>query len=124
MIKNKIDISSAKILVLWLTFKENVPDFRNSKISTTIKELKDFWLNIRWYDPYYKFLHEFDTKELNLDKNEILGKLEWKYDCVIYSQNHKEFDNINYEKILNDNWVIFDIKWNLRKKGLKNYKTL
>ena len=124
MIKNKIDISHAKILILWLTFKENVPDFRNSKISTTIKELKDFWLDIKWYDPYHTYLHEHDIEELNLENSEIIDNLDWKYDCVIFAQSHKEFENIDINNLLNDNWVIFDIKWKLRNKGFKNYKTL
>lgn len=124
MIKNKIDIAHAKILVLWLTFKENVPDFRNSKISTTIKELKDFWLDIKWYDPYHTYLHEHDIEELNMNKNEILENLNWKYDCVIFAQNHKEFENMEINNLLNSNWIIFDIKWKLRNKWFKNYKTL
>ena len=124
MIKNKIDIANAKILILWLTFKENVPDFRNSKISTTIRELKDFWLDIKWYDPYHTYLHEHDIEELNLEKSEIVDNLDWKYDCIIFAQSHKEFEDININNLLNNNWVIFDIKWKLRNKWFKNYKTL
>ena len=59
----------------------------------TKKAIKEYERNIKAKDDIIN-----NNKELNLDKNEILGKLEWKYDCVIYSQNHKEFDNINYEK--------------------------
>ena len=81
-------------------------------------------MNIKWYDPYHTYLHEHDIEELNLKENEIINNLDWKYDCVIFAQNHKEFDSIDVSSLLNDNWVIFDIKWTLRNKQFKNYKTL
>ena len=124
LIKAWIKVEWAKILVLWLTFKENVPDFRNSKIADTIKELKEFWVHITGYDPYHTYLNDHDREELNLEKSELTDTVSWIYDGVIFAQNHKEFDNLDITKLLQKNWIIFDIKWALRKKWFSNYKSL
>lgn len=119
---NKVD--GAKILVLGLTFKENVPDFRNSKIADTIKELKEFWIQIIWYDPYSSYLSDYDIDKLNIAKNEIINELTWSYDGVIFAQWHKEFDTIDIKSLLNDNGILFDIKGKYRNDWFTNYKSL
>jgi len=53
-----------------------VPDFRNSKVSEMIKELKDFGINIKAYDPYYKSLTKYDMEELNIKESEVLKNIE------------------------------------------------
>ena len=119
-------VQNANILVLGLTFKENVPDFRNSKIAETIRELKEFWTNITWYDPYHEYLRDYDREELNLTPEEILTALsnEKKYDAVIYAQNHKEFERLDIKSLLKEDWVLFDIKGKLRGQCFKHYKCL
>ena len=119
-------VQNANILVLGLTFKENVPDFRNSKIAETIRELKEFWTNITGYDPYHEYLRDYDREELNLTPEEILTTLsnENKYDAVIYAQNHKEFERLDIKSLLKEDWVLFDIKGKLRGQGFKHYKSL
>lgn len=66
LINSNISVYWANILILGLTFKENVPDFRNSKIADVIKELKEFGVSIKWYDPYSDSLNDYVLKELNL----------------------------------------------------------
>ena len=119
-------VQNANILILGLTFKENVPDFRNSKIAETIRELKEFWTNITGYDPYHEYLRDYDRKELNLTSEEILTTLtnENKYDAIIYAQNHKEFEQLDIKSFLKEDWVLFDIKGKLRGQRFKHYKSL
>lgn len=124
LIKAWIKVEWAKVLVLWLTFKENVPDFRNSRISDTIKELKEFWIKIEWYDPYYSSLNNHILEELNLSENEVISTIWENYDWVIYWVNHKEFDMLDLSRLIKESWIIFDVKWKLKNKWLKNYKSL
>ena len=124
LIKSWNKIKWAKVLVLGLTFKENVPDFRNSKISDVINELKDYWVIIEWYDPYYKSLNNFTLMELNLEKNEIIESIWNNYDWIIYSCDHKEFSNFDLNNLRSENWIIFDVKGRFVKKGFSNYKSL
>lgn len=124
LIKAGTKVEWAKILVLWLTFKENVPDFRNSKIADTIKELKEFGVSIVGYDPYHTYLHDHDREELHIEKSELISEIAGTYDGVIFAQNHKEFDNLDITKLLQKDGIIFDVKWTLRKKWFSNYKSL
>jgi UDP-N-acetyl-D-galactosamine dehydrogenase len=124
LINSNISVSGANILILGLTFKENVPDFRNSKIADVIKELKEFGVNIKWYDPYSKSLNDYVLNELNLENSEIITEI-WKdYDWIIYASDHLEFSELNLNNLRKDNWVIFDVKGKFRKNGLVNYKSL
>lgn len=124
LIKSGKKVEWASILVLGLTFKENVPDFRNSKISETIKELKDFGINITGYDPYFPYATDYDFHELNLTKEEFLETLSGRYDGVIFAQNHREFADINLSEYLNADGVVFDLKWRFRGAGFAYYKSL
>lgn len=125
LIKAWKKVEWSKILIMWLTFKENVPDFRNSKIADTIKELKEFWVEIVWIDPYKSFMSDYDYHELNIEKNEIIEQKDLeKYDWIIFAQNHREFEEINISTLLNDRGIIFDIKWKFKDKWFNNYKSL
>jgi UDP-N-acetyl-D-glucosamine/UDP-N-acetyl-D-galactosamine dehydrogenase len=99
------------VLVLGLTFKENVPDFRNSKIADTIKELKSFGTEIYGHDPYAHHLTQHILDELNLKQSEIVTEIqEGYYDAVIYATTHNEYVTYDFDTLLNENGVIYDIK--------------
>lgn len=124
LIKSDFNVKWAKVLILWLTFKENVPDFRNSKVCDVIKELKDFWVSIEWYDPYSESLNEYTLNELNLEKWEIITDLWNNYDAIIYATDHSDFSGINFNSLRKENWVIFDVKGKFRNNNLVNYRSL
>lgn len=125
LIKAWHKVEWAKILVLWLTFKENVPDFRNSKIANTIKELKDFWVEIFAVDPHKEYLTSHDIEELNLKQNEIFDSIQKiDYDWIIFAQSHKEFNDFDFKSFMNNNTIFYDIKWKYRNYWFKNYKSL
>jgi UDP-N-acetyl-D-galactosamine dehydrogenase len=124
LILSKKNIEWSRILVLWLTFKENVPDFRNSKIGLVIWWLKEFWISIEWYDPYRANLHPHILNELHLEHGEVIDSLGKNYDGVIFSQNHKVFESIDIPSLLSEDGIIFDLKGKFRKMEYKNYKSL
>ena len=107
MIKKGYRVDGAKALVLGITFKENCPDTRNSKVIDVINELKDFGVKVSIYDPWA------DDKEVHheygltlLDKNKAPSYS--GYQAIILAVGHDEFRVINLKK--SNNQVIYDIK--------------
>ena len=113
-----IKIGEARILILGLTFKENVSDIRNSKMIEIYKNLESYGLNIFAYDPYVnatELLTEFNIKMHDIN---TISK---KVDAIIYGVSHKIFKKINdkmLKRLLSDEGVIYDIQSNLDFKSL------
>lgn len=104
MIKKGHKIEGSNVLVLGITFKENCPDIRNSRVIDVIEELQEFGCNIDVYDPWAD--KEEVKEEYNLDLKSNL-ELE-KYDGVILAVAHNEFKDLSFSN-LNDT-VVYDIK--------------
>lgn len=105
MIKKGHKIEGSKVLILGITFKENCPDIRNSRIIDVIKELQEFGVQICIYDPWA------DAKEVKHEYNlELLSELPAlnTYDALVLAVSHKEFQELNIVK--NKHQVIYDIK--------------
>ena len=79
MIKKNIKINKASVLILGVTFKENCPDVRNTKVVDLIKSLKDYGINITVYDPIAD--EEEVLKEYNLKSTSLIPKE--KFDSII-----------------------------------------
>ena len=107
LIKKGFQVKGSKILILGVTFKENCPDTRNSKVPDIIKELKDFGLLIDVYDPWVN-----DSK-LNIKLKKVLD--DTTYDSILVAVAHDRFLKINYSSILNNKGFIFDLKGILNK---------
>lgn len=110
MIDNDIKIKGSNVLVLGVTFKENCPDLRNTKVLNIVENLEEYGINVDIYDPWV------DTNESNITFNhEIIAnpfKNSKKYDAIIVAVAHNEFKNLkdsDYDKILNQH-IIIDIK--------------
>lgn len=105
MIHKGIVIKGAKALVLGITFKENCPDIRNSKVSDIFKELKQFGLDVSVYDP---LASKNDVKKVY--DIELCDKLD-KYDAIVLVVSHNEFLTLDITKLKKTSAsVIFDIK--------------
>ncbi|MBU3822283.1 nucleotide sugar dehydrogenase [Flavobacteriaceae bacterium XHP0103] len=113
MLKNDLKVNGGKILMLGITFKENCPDVRNTKIVDVIKHLKEYGLDITIYDPWAN--PEEVEHEYNLITLDILP--EESFDTIVLGVAHKEFLDINYEKLLNLNGLIYDVKGVIREKS-------
>jgi len=107
MIKKGQKIEGAKIVVLGITFKENCPDIRNSKVIDVINELQDFGTAVDIYDPWAtpeEVQHEYN---LDLLTKEQLPKFE-NYQAIVLAVAHAEFKTLNLS--INKQQVIYDIK--------------
>lgn len=105
MIQRSSSVKGSKILVLGITFKENCPDIRNSKVIDVIREFQDFGADVEVYDPWAdkeEVAHEY---KLNLIKEPSE-----KYDAIVLAVSHKEFDSLNFDTIKHEKTVIYDIK--------------
>lgn len=101
MIKRGILINSARVLVLGLTFKENCPDIRNSRVIDVIEELRDFGCRVDVYDPWA------DEAEVKREYGIVPLKSfdEADYDCVVIAVAHDKFKGLKFSKAL-----VYDIK--------------
>ena len=107
MIKNEIKVKSANILILGISFKENCPDVRNTRVVDIYHELRQFGLDVDVYDPWA------DVDEVKEEYGvDILVKVDDStvYDAIIVAVAHKEFLDFDFKKVKRNNGVIFDTK--------------
>lgn len=107
MIQKDHKIKGSKALIMGITFKENCPDVRNTRVVDIYHELVSFGLNVDVFDPWA------DRKEVREEYGlEILNELNGStvYDAVIIAVAHSEFLTFDYQKIKRNNGVIFDTK--------------
>lgn len=107
MNKKGVKVKDAKILILGITFKENCPDIRNTKVVDIYHTLKEYTDNITIYDPWADAKHV--NKEYGID---IVGTLpqEERFDAVILAVSHKEFAEIDVRSLVGDEGVVYDVK--------------
>lgn len=106
LIKKEHKVNASKALILGVTFKEDCPDIRNSKVIDIYNELLQYGMKVEVYDPHAD--HHEVSEEYNIN---LIGEVGSEYDAVILAVSHKEFLNIDYKKIIkNSNSVIFDTK--------------
>jgi len=110
MIQKGIQIKGAKALILGITFKENCPDIRNSKVIDIYNELYQFGLLVDVYDPWAN--SEEVKKEYNID---LLKNIDNEYDTIILAVSHQYFFEINLNRLRKSASVLFDIKTFLPK---------
>jgi UDP-N-acetyl-D-glucosamine/UDP-N-acetyl-D-galactosamine dehydrogenase len=114
MIQKGHKIKESKVLVLGITFKENCPDIRNSKVIDLINELKDYGCNLDIYDPWSNKKEVKEEYSLEL-LSSINPKLSSEYDAVILAVSHDQFQKLNFTDFSKNNVVIYDIKSVLNK---------
>ena len=108
MIKKGATIKGAKALVLGITFKENCPDIRNSRVIDIIKELESYDVNVDVYDPWAS--KEEVKHEYHLDLINDFDALSSDYDAVILAVSHHKFLKIDITQLKSKTGVIFDVK--------------
>ena len=109
MIQKGIAVKGAKALVLGITFKENCPDIRNTRVVDIIDELKQFGMQLDVYDPHA------NADEVEEEYNITLcNELANNYNALIVCVAHQEFKELQFNKLLAANAVVFDTKaiWN------------
>ena len=113
MTKKRIQIAKANILIMGLTFKENCPDYRNTRVIDLIKEFKNFSCNVDVYDPWV-------NKKLVADEykfDPISKPIKGKYDAIVLAVAHDKFKLLSEELIRSygkNNHILYDIKYLLK----------
>tara|TARA_B100000513_G_scaffold182964_1_gene102791 strand:- start:401 stop:1669 length:1269 start_codon:yes stop_codon:yes gene_type:complete len=108
MISKNINVAKSNCLIMGITFKENCPDIRNSKVEDIYNELADFSSNIDVYDPIANTDEAFNEYKIKILNTE--NQLRKNYDLIIVAVPHDEFKNFELNKHVNKTNVIFDIK--------------
>ena len=113
MTKKHIHIADANILIMGLTFKENCPDLRNSRVVDLVEEFKSFNCNVDVYDPWIdKNLAEHEYNIQAIEK-----PIKAKYDAIIIAVAHDEFKLLTEKQIRSygkSNHILYDIKYLLK----------
>ncbi|MES2691158.1 MAG: Vi polysaccharide biosynthesis UDP-N-acetylglucosamine C-6 dehydrogenase TviB [Bacteroidota bacterium] len=113
MIKKGINVNTSKALVLGITFKENCPDIRNSKVIDIITELKDFGVVVDIYDP------NADQEEVHEEYGvTLVDKPSNDYDAIIMAVSHTQFQNMDLGSLCKAGFVIYDVKSVLDKNNI------
>ena len=113
MTKKRIHVVDANVLIMGLTFKENCPDLRNTRVVDLVEEFEGFNCNIDVYDPWVdkdEAVHEYGIKPID-------QPVEGKYDAILLAVAHDEFKALSLEQIKafgKDNHVLYDIKYLLK----------
>lgn len=106
MIKKGISVNGANLLMLGITFKENCPDVRNTKIVDVIKALKDYGIKVTVFDPLANI--EEVEREYKLETVDFLPKE--KFDALVLGVAHSEFLEIDFSNLQKDKSLIYDVK--------------
>jgi UDP-N-acetyl-D-galactosamine dehydrogenase len=113
MTKKRIHVVDANVLIMGLTFKENCPDLRNTRVVDLVQEFESFNCNVDVYDPWInkeEALNEYSIKPIN-------EPVQGKYDAILLAVAHNEFKEMSVEQIRaygKDNHVLYDIKYLLK----------
>ena len=113
MTKKRIHVVDANVLIMGLTFKENCPDLRNTRVVDLVQEFESFNCNVDVYDPWISKEEAFNEYSIKPINEPVQGK----YDAIILAVAHNEFKEMSVEQIRaygKDNHVLYDIKYLLK----------
>lgn len=106
MIKNKINVYGAEVLLLGITFKENCPDVRNTKIVDVIRALETYSMRVTVYDPWAnpkEVAHEY-----HITSTQTLPSA--SFDAIVLGVAHEVFQQLDFSSLKNENSIIYDVK--------------
>lgn len=117
MINKKMHVVDSKVLILGLTFKENCPDLRNTRVIDMIKELQEYHADVDVYDPWVnpeEAVHEYNIQP-------VQALVNGTYDAIIIAVSHHEFKTMGIEKLrqlCKPKHVIYDVKYTYNKEDV------
>lgn len=110
MAQGDCPIKGGKVLILGITFKENCPDIRNTKVIDVIGELLTYGLDVDIFDPHAAA--DEVMKEYGVS---LISSLDRTYDAIILAVGHSEFKDLNWKKIRTLKTIVYDVKGILDK---------
>jgi len=111
------NLSACKVLVMGITFKENVADIRNSKVADVVQELMDYSIHVHIHDPEAspnEVAHEYRLT--------LVDEISHGYDAVVVAVSHNEYKSLDaayFKKIMKDNPILLDIKAMYRREDME-----
>ncbi len=111
------NLSACKVLVMGITFKENVADIRNSKVADVVQELMDYSINVHIHDPQAspnEVAHEYRLT--------LVDEISHGYDAVVVAVSHNEYKGLDaayFAKIMKDKPILLDIKAMYRREAME-----
>ncbi len=105
LISREEQVAKSKVLILGITFKENCPDIRNSKVIDIINELKSYQLDVDIHDPLA--LNTEVKEEYGI---QLVEEIDNNYAAIVLAVAHNEFKSLNWKKLKANNPVVFDVK--------------
>lgn len=115
MVKQRIQVVDSKILVMGLSFKENCPDIRNTKIVDMVNALKEYDLDIEIYDPWVNK----DEARIEYGLEPIQSLEPKRYDAIVIAVAHDQFIQMSiddFKTLGKNNYVLYDLKYVMDKK--------
>jgi UDP-N-acetyl-D-glucosamine/UDP-N-acetyl-D-galactosamine dehydrogenase len=106
MIQKEIKIKGADVLILGITFKENCPDVRNTKVVDLVIALNNYGTNITIYDPWAN--KEEVMQEYGLTSTKIVPTQ--KFDAIVLTVAHNEFKEVDFKTLKNNISIVYDVK--------------
>ena len=110
MTQKRIDVVDANILIMGLTFKENCPDHRNTRVIDLIQKFTDYNCNVEIYDPWVDTREAQQEYGINLIEQPTIGK----YDAIVIAVAHNKFKELTLKKIKTygkQDHILYDIKY-------------
>jgi UDP-N-acetyl-D-galactosamine dehydrogenase len=108
MVKKEIPVKNASVLIMGLTFKENCPDTRNTRVIDIVKALKTYQARVTVFDPWAE--PSIVNQEYGMETIKTLSESREKFDAVILAVAHQAFNKINIRSLVNKRSVIYDVK--------------
>jgi UDP-N-acetyl-D-galactosamine dehydrogenase len=112
MIQKGIAVKGAKALILGITFKENCPDIRNTRVVDIYDELKAFGLEVDIFDPWANATEVEAEYGVKLAPSPVKGD----YEAVILAVSHREFEGLELNEISTKEKIVFDLKSAINKQ--------
>jgi UDP-N-acetyl-D-glucosamine/UDP-N-acetyl-D-galactosamine dehydrogenase len=112
MLKNDLKVKGANVLIMGVTFKEDCPDVRNTKVVDVVKNLKEYGVNITIFDPLAnpkEVMHEYELKTTKTLPTE-------KFESIVLTVAHKEFLTLDLSSLKAPKAVVYDVKGVLEDK--------
>ncbi|MDA7639299.1 nucleotide sugar dehydrogenase [Akkermansiaceae bacterium] len=109
MIHRGLSIKNSNVLVLGITFKENCPDIRNTRVIDVIRELEDFGCAVDVHDPWADTVEVSSEYGIDLVSGNLNEELV-KYDSIVVAVAHDEFRDLDLKRFFKEGCVIFDLK--------------
>jgi UDP-N-acetyl-D-galactosamine dehydrogenase len=106
MIKKGVVVNGAHLLMLGITFKENCPDVRNTKIVDVISSLAEYGIEVSIYDPWAnpsEVAHEYNLITTTVQPTK-------KYDAIVLGVSHDHFTSLDFEALRKENSILYDVK--------------